>query len=74
MYGLNQMKKFKNNTIVIYKPVKGYKSTVFKDNEAVLYLGEITNALGHCAVAKRDGVVVWLVHPDEFRLPKKSEI
>ena len=71
---MKKCKKWKANTIVIYKPVKGFKSGVFKANEAVLYLGEVTNAPGHCAVAKRDGAVIWLVHPDEFRLPTEEEI
>jgi hypothetical protein len=71
---MKRKSKFKNNMIVIYKPVAGYKSPVFKDNEAVLYLGDVPNAPGHCAVAKKDGVVIWLVHPDEFRLPTEDEI
>jgi hypothetical protein len=33
----------------------------------VLYLGDITNMPGHCAVATMDGKVHWAWHPDDFR-------
>lgn len=69
-----KIKRFEPNTLVVYKPIKGYKSKIFKDNEMVLYLGEVFNAPGHCAVAKRNGAVIWLVHFDEFRLPREDEI
>lgn len=68
------MTKFKNNTIVIYDPGSKSVDPTMKIGESVLYLGVITNVPNHCAVAKRDGVVLWLVHPEDFRLPKESEL
>jgi hypothetical protein len=41
--------------------------------EQVLFLGDIPNGDGHCAVAKHSGKVVWLLHPQDFRLATEDE-
>jgi hypothetical protein len=58
----------KSNTIVKFSPPNPdqYTNHPLTVGENVLYLGEITNAPGHCAVATSKGKVVWMVHPDEF--------
>ena len=73
------MKKFKKLQIVVYEPgwVRNdldLKDSILKWGEHVLYLGEIPNVPGHCAVARHFGEVVWLVHPEDFRHPKKDEL
>lgn len=44
-----------------------------KWQELVVYLGEIPNALSHCAVAKYTGEVVWAVHINDFRKATEEE-
>jgi hypothetical protein len=68
--------KHKKMSIVIFDPKEnlfGVKHPL-KRRETVLYLGEIVNVPGHCAVAKKDGEVIWLVHPEDFRKAKESEL
>lgn len=51
-----------------YMPIVPPKQRpILEYGEQVLYLGEVPNAIGHCAVAKWSGEVVWLVHPQDFR-------
>ena len=38
-----------------------------------LYLGEIPNMPGHCVVIRKDGVVVWALHEDEFEEVPEDE-
>jgi len=64
--------KHKKMSIVVFN--KDWAGHPLKYGETVLYLGEIVNVPGHAAVAKRDGVVVYLVHPEDFRKAKKSEL
>ena len=51
-----------------------YNNSPIKLGEQVLYLGEVPNAIGHCAVAKHSGEVVWLVHPQDFRKATEDEL
>ncbi|MFA5103541.1 MAG: hypothetical protein WC525_10380 [Candidatus Thermoplasmatota archaeon] len=48
----------------------------FHDNkpEAFLYLGDIPNMPGHCAVVDREGKVRWGVHPEDFREATEEEV
>jgi hypothetical protein len=55
-------------------PKRMLKGHPLKYGEAVLFLGNISNVLGHCAVAKSSGEVVWMVHPGDFRKAKDSEL
>lgn len=43
-------------------------------NERVLYLGDIPNVSGHCAIARCTGEVMWLMHPEDFRKAKDEEL
>ena len=71
--------KFKPLSVVIFEPkwakndldLQGYP---LKFGESVLFLGNIPNVLGHCAVAKHCGEVIWLLHPEDFRKAKDSEL
>ena len=56
------------------KKQKVDKTHPLKYGETVLYLGEVVNVPGHCAVAKDTGLVVWLLHPEDFRKAKESEL
>jgi hypothetical protein len=72
----------KPNSIVVFDPDwnEEYKAVVdwdkldFKVGECVLCLGNIANVPGHCSVAKRDGRVIWMVHPEDFRKAKENEL
>lgn len=68
--------KFPYLSVIAYEPkweVNWDKSDL-KKSEHVLYIGEIPNCLGHCAVVKHSGEVVWLVHFQDFRLCTDDEI
>lgn len=79
-------KKFKYLEIVVFDPEwakkkdrsrKPYgidKEHPLKLKEQVLYLGDIPNAQGHCAVAKFCGDVIWLLHPQDFRKATEEEV
>jgi hypothetical protein len=75
-----KQKKLRKLSIVVFDPwygkknPKAYSKHPIKIGEQVLYLGDIPNCPGHCAVAKYTGEVVWMVHPDEFREAKDSEL
>jgi hypothetical protein len=52
-----------------YRKFKRYESLLGKNGKkqnCFLYLGEVPNATGHCAVVDTDGRVHWLYHMDEF--------
>jgi hypothetical protein len=72
--------KFKFLSIVVFDPdyakkyPNAYNNSPIKLGEQVLYLGEVPNAIGHCAVAKHSGEVVWLVHPQDFRKATEDEL
>lgn len=74
------MKKLKKMSIVVFDPHYGkkhpeeYKNSPVKIGEQALYLGDIPNAPGHCAVAKHSGEVVWLMHPQDFREATEEEV
>lgn len=72
-------KKLKYLSIVVFEPwyatqnPDAYEKSPIKVGEQVLYLGEVPNASGHCAVVKWSGEVVWLVHPGDFREATEEE-
>ena len=78
--GAKALKKFKKLEIVVFEPkgslenTKAYKDHPLKPGERVLYLGDIPNVPGHCCVAKKDGAVIWLVHPEDFRTATDEEL
>lgn len=39
-----------------------------------LWLGEICNMEGHCAVADFSGRVIWALHTEDFRHPTDDEL
>lgn len=54
-------------TLVRYKkPDDAEPDYPFTDGEILLYIGEISNMPGHCAVATRDGKVHYGWHPEMF--------
>ncbi len=80
---MSKRKKFKYLEIVTFEPSWGrnaseyeraYASHPLRWNETVLFLGNIPNAEGHCAVAKHSGEVIWLVHPEDFRKATDEEL
>lgn len=66
-------------SIVVFEPhyakkhPEAYDKHPLKLGEQVLYLGDVPNAIGHCAVATFKGNVVWLVHPEDFREAREDE-
>jgi hypothetical protein len=42
--------------------------------ECLLFLGEIKQMPGHCAVVNRDGKIYWGFHTDSFVEPTEDEI
>lgn len=68
---------FAHLEVVVYDPSwykPGMEDPTIKVGETVLYLGEIPNVSGHCAVAKHDGVILWLMHPEDFRKATDEEL
>jgi hypothetical protein len=67
---------FKPYQIVIFVPPKGYEGHgyPFKSGESLLFLSEIVQMPGHCAVVNRSGRVYWGYHTDNFREPLEEEI
>lgn len=53
---------------------KNQATTGIGPKDPVIYLGELANMHGHCAVATRDGRVVWALHPDEFELVPEDDL
>jgi len=67
--------RFKHLECVVFSPpFKVTKKSPIALNEVVLFLGDIPNVPGHCAVVKYNGEVVWLVHPQDFRKAKEDEL
>ena len=60
--------------IVFDPPYEVTEKSPLKIDEVVLFLGNIPNVPGHCAVVKHNGEVVWLMHPQDFRKAKESEL
>ena len=77
---MGKVKKLKKMSIVVFEPEyakkhpEAYAKHPLKLGEQVLYLGDIPNAIGHCAVAKHSGEVIWLVHPSDFRKATDEEV
>jgi hypothetical protein len=73
-------KKLRKMSIVVFEPAYGgrypdaYKDSSIELGEQVLYLDDIPNAHGHCAVAKRNGKIIWLMHSEDFREATREEI
>lgn len=66
---------FKNMQIVVVEWPKGLETSFpFKNGDSLLFLGEIPNMPGHCAVVNRDGQVLWGYHLEDFRHPTDEEI
>lgn len=65
--------KFKHCEAVIFTSDYGDNYCI-KDGQIVYFLGNIPNVPGHCIVAKSDGKVVTMVHTDEIRKAKDSEL
>lgn len=76
----NNMDKKRQNNIMIYDPSYINDEQIekweipFKRGESVLYLFEIKNMGGHCAVVDKAGRVHWGHHIEDFRVPEDSEI
>lgn len=74
------MKKLRKMSMVIFEPNYGkkhpeaYKDSPVKIGESVLFLGDIPNSIGHCAVATWDGKVVWCMHTSDFREASEEEV
>lgn len=71
--------KYKYLEVVIFHPWWAVNGKIvdkhpLKFGEAVLYLGEIPNVRGHCAVAKKDGDVIWLLHREDFRKATEDDL
>ncbi len=47
-------------------PKKYHKCYPFKEGNAYLFLGEIVNMPGHCAVVDNDGIVKVGFHTEDF--------
>lgn len=67
---------FKMNEIIIFAPSYNadWSKVGLSPGESVLFMGNVPNAEGHCAVAKRDGAIMWLFHPSDFRKALESEL
>jgi len=46
----------------------------WKKNEILLFLGEIKQMEGHCAVVNKSGKIFWAYHTDDFVEPLEEEI
>ena len=46
----------------------------FKLGQLLLYLGEISNMEGHCAVVDMNGTIHWAYHIEHFRTPTNDEM
>jgi len=77
------MKKFKAGQAIIFEPKwaksakKGddvYDGHPLKYGDTVLFLADITPAIGHCIVTTYEGNVITMLHPEDFRLAKEEEV
>lgn len=50
------------------------KKYPFKDQEVLLFLGEIRHMPGHCVVVKKNGRVLWGYHSESFVVIPKDEV
>lgn len=71
--------KHKKMSSVVFEPKWAKNKGVgrrhpLKYGEMVLYLGEMVDVMGHCAVIKYSGETVLMVHPEDFRKAKESEL
>lgn len=76
-------RKWKQGEAIVFAPkwcknTKDYDVNIInhplKYNELVYYLCEIPNVPGHCIVVRYNGQSVPMVHPDDFRKAKESEL
>lgn len=75
---LPRRKKLKLLAVVVFEPntkfPEHYKNSPVRIGEQVLFMGLIPNVPGHCAVAKSSGELVWLMHPEDFRMATDDEL
>jgi len=60
-------------SVVTAVPPDGFQYP-FKQGDTLLWLGEIPNMPGHCAVVTRAGKVLWGYHSENFREPTPEEL
>jgi hypothetical protein len=68
--------KFKKFQLVQFKLPKGCQPSDFPflDDSILLFLGEIVQMPGHCAVVGPKGQVYWGYHTDNFVEPDEDKI
>lgn len=71
-------RKFKQGEAIVFDPSwwrpKLYDAHPLRPGEVVYFLTEIPNVPGHCIVTKWKGEVVTMVHPEDFRKARESEL
>ena len=72
---MSRKSKLKPISIVIFEVPKKYESEYeLKNGEHFLFLGEIKNMPGHCAIVDIRGLTHFGYHTDDFRLPTDDEL
>lgn len=75
--------KFKPGQAIVFEPnwaeVKKKGAVVhikhpLKYGDIVHFIAYMTPAIGHCIVTTYEGKVITMLHPDEFRKAKDSEV
>jgi hypothetical protein len=69
--------KFGQGEAIVFAPswmTPRYKDHPLKVGEVVYFLSDIPNCPGHCIVAKWNGLVVPMVHPEDFRKATEEEL
>lgn len=75
--------KFKPGQTIVFEPtwaenkVKGgkvYKDHPLRYGDTVLFLADITPAIGHCIVTTYEGKVITMLHPEDFRAATDDEV
>lgn len=69
LYGRRTPRERNNNSSLSYE--EGYP---WLKGEHVLYLGEIENMQGHCAVVRNGGQIYYGYHSDDFLIYKNEEL
>jgi hypothetical protein len=68
-------REMKPNTLVKFDVPKDWEEGYpFKNGETLLYLGDIEQMSGHCAVVNKEGRVFWGYHTDNFRALDGDEV
>lgn len=69
--------KFKQGEAIVFDPKwwsDEYYDHPLRPGEVVYFLSNIPNVQGHCIVVKYKGMVIPMVHPEDFRKAKDSEL